>query len=77
MAEGRCAECDAETVPHAGPGVPITTPGVLHHRDCPTLAWMTLTPEQEAELRRQFDAIRESERQAWINGHNYLIGSAQ
>jgi hypothetical protein len=90
MTEGHevCAECGVEPPVSTPKGLapnrlyglrstPISMPGTLHLLDCPTLAWMTPTPEQKAELQRKFDAIRESERQAWINGHNYLIGSAR
>lgn len=54
------------------PGVAVHMPGTTHHGDCPTVP--RLTPEDEARLRADLDAIAECHRRAWAESRNYVIG---
>lgn len=41
-----CPECGAKEPEYDGPGEAIESVGMLHTRDCPTLAWMMETKSE-------------------------------
>lgn len=57
---------------HAGPGVPVVLPGVVHRPECPTLPH--LTGDQQRQLNADLDAIARCHRRAVALSRDVWLG---
>lgn len=65
-----CPQCRYVPVRYSGPGTPISMPGTVHHKTCPTVAWIF---ESDEELKAALAEITACERRAWAESRNIIL----